>query len=175
MRRLIGTFAAAVVFAGAGTVSADVPSVFPSTYDGPQVLALTATAYVGGYSRTISRRIRDDGSIVIDSASALHFEPAYPGGFSSAATEQTGRRTLRFTFDAASLQIMTDYYKQQFIDAGLVRTTDDFRLTFGPGRLEFRNGVTKLRGSEKVRVVVRRGARLLARGGGRLTWRGTLR
>src|SRR5262245_31898937 len=82
---------------------ADVPATFPTSYAIRQKLATTLTVVRGDRSFAVSRTLRAEGAIVLDSASALHFEPAYPGGYADGTVSQTGRRTMEFRYSSEAV------------------------------------------------------------------------
>jgi hypothetical protein len=166
--------AATAVLACAGLVVADVPSSFPATYAGKQRIVVTFTYYRGAMSITQTRGLTDEASIVFDDAAALHFEPAYPGGTAAATYTQTDDSKVQFAYDAPTLDLLHDYYLGKFIEKGVLRSTDEFEISFRDGKFVFRDGVAKLRGRQPLRFKAKRNGHLILRGYGTLTWRGAL-
>jgi len=165
--------AATVVVACAGLVVADVPSAFPTTYAGRQRIDVTFTLFRGSRSMTYSGGERNSGSIVFDSESALHFEPAYDGGTAAATYAQTDDNKVEFTYDETSVGVLHDYYLGRFVEEGVLRSTDEFEIGFRDGKLAFRDGLAKVRGRQRVHFKAKRNGHLILRGSGLLTWRGS--
>lgn len=168
----VRTVAAAVVVASAGLVLADVPSTFPATYTGHQRIDVTFTLYRGASSRTFSGGERINGSVVFDDASNLHFTPDYPDGTVSATYSQSDDNKVTFTYDATSAETLRSYYHGRFVEEGVLRSTDEFEITFKDGKFVFRDGVAKLRGRQAVRFRAKRNGSLIMRGYGAIAWRG---
>lgn len=169
----VRTVAASVVVACAGLVLADVPSTFPATYVGKQRIVVTFTYFGPRGSITLTRGEANQGSIVFDDATNLHFTPDYPGGTARATYTQTDDNKDTFTYDAATLTVLHDYYLGRFVDKGVLQPTDDFEVQFKDGKFAFRAGVAKLRGRQPLRFKAKRNGRLILRGYGALTWRGS--
>ena len=165
--------AAAFVAVCTGLVVADVPTTFPAAYDVKQRLVTTFTLTRAGRSYTLTRRMSVLGSVVLDSASALHFEPAYADGNASATYVQHGANKIEFDYDDDSLGLLHDYYLDELVRGGALHSSDDFRLTFGDGKFVFRRGISKLRGHQPLRFTARRNGRLVLRGRAMLSWSGS--
>jgi hypothetical protein len=172
-RARVRWIAAAVVAVCSSIVAADVPTTFPATYPMRQRLVVTFTLARAGRAYTLTRRLGVDGSIVLDSASSLHFEPAYPEGVATATCSQHGANKLEFDYDEAALGLLHDSYFEQLVDGGALHSSDEFRLGFGDGKLVFRRGVSKLRGHQALHFSARRNGRVILRGRGTLSWSGS--
>jgi hypothetical protein len=165
--------AAAVVAVCSGLVAADVPSTFPATYPMRQRLVVSFTLLRAGHAYTLTRHLGVNGSIVLDSAAALHFEPAYSGGTATATYSQHGANKVEFGYDEVTTGLLHDYYLGQLVDGGALRSSDDFRLEFGDGKFVFRRGISKVRGHQTLRYSARRNGHVILRGRGTLTWSGS--
>jgi hypothetical protein len=174
MSACVRSVATAVVVACATFVVAEVPSTFPSTYAGTQRIVVTFTYYRGATSITQTRGLTDQGGIVFDDATNLHFTPDYPGGTAAATYAQTDDSKVQFTYDAATLDVLHDYYLGKFIEKGVLRATDEFEVRFRDGKFVFRDGLAKLRGRQALRFKAKRNGHLILRGYGALSWRGAL-
>ena len=168
----VRSIAAAVVVASATLGTAEVPSVFPATYTGNQRIDVTFTVYRGPVARTFSGGERLSGAVVFDDASNLHFTQDYPDGTAGATYTQTDDNKVTFTYDAATLDVLTSYYHGRFVEEGVLRSTDEFELTFRDGKFVFRDGLASVRGRQPVRFKARRDGRLIMRGYGTVRWRG---
>ena len=169
----VRSIAAAVVVASATLGTAEVPSTFPATYTGRQRIDVTFTVYRGAMSRSFSGGESRSGSVVFDDASNLHFTPDYPAGTASATYTQSDDNKVTFTYDATSAETLRSYYHGRFVEEGVLRSTDEFEITFRDGKFAFRDGVAKLRGRQPVRFKARRNGNMILRGFGTIRWRGS--
>jgi hypothetical protein len=170
----VRSVATAAVVACATFVVAEVPSSFPTTYAGSQRIVVTFTYYRGSMSITQTRGLTTDGGVVFDDATNLHFTPDYPGGTAAATYTQTDDNKVQFTYDEATLGVLHDYYLGKFVEKGVLRSTDEFQITFRDGRFVFREGLDRLRGRQPLRFRARRNGHVILRGYGAISWRGAL-
>ncbi len=164
--------AALLLLAATTSVTAKIPTTFPADYAGKQILTASFTFTYRHQAVRTTRRIAGTGTIVFDSATAMHFEPPYSGGTASATVAPAGRSKCAFTYDSATTTLLHDEYFKQLIDGGVLRSTDSFQLTFGTGSLLFSKGVARITGRQALRYKALRNGKTVLRGTGTLTWSG---